>query len=296
MRLPALRPSMSRPRAAVPSARPDWKRRLDEIRANRSEGAGPLAQATLAVLARELRRPALASPATTRSFATEVTRELARTQPAMAVFGEWSRDWRGMRRTTSGNLLGRVLRRWVRRWNDRIRAEPARIGRVVARRMPPKARVLTLSHSSTVARAFLSLPASRRPREVIALESRPGGEGRSLVRELRRGGLPARWVPDRAMPRVVAAADLVVLGADTVEANGDLVHKVGTRALVAEAWRMGVPVVVIAGRSKWRTGPAAPGRLPRRFDRTPARGISEYWTDLGVRRPAGRAARASQRR
>lgn len=116
------------------------------------------------------------------------------------------------------------------------------------------------------------------------LESQPGGEGRTLASELRGAGIKARWVRDRSRRIAVRDSDLVVIGADTVERDGSVVHKVGTRALAREALRRQVPVVVVAGSSKWVPEFSRSGPLPRLFDRTPARWIAQYWTDQG-RRP-----------
>lgn len=289
---------MPRPRRRREDRGFGWRPGLARIRANRTEGAGPLARDALAILDQTLRRARRASGAEWRAWASEVAHALAATQPAMALFAQWAGDWRSMVRSARGAPLRPRLRAWVRRWKRRLREEPRRIDRVVVRRLPPRARVVTISHSSTVVGAFRSMPAARRPREVIALESRPGGEGRTLARALRGVGVPARWVRDPSMPRVVRTADVVVLGADTVESNGDVVHKVGTRALAEEAGRAEVPVVVVAGRSKWRLASTPRSPLPPRFDRTPARWISEYWTDRGVSRSRGRrhGAPLSQRR
>ncbi len=130
-------------------------------------------------------------------------------------------------------------------------------------------------------RSLLSLPAAQRPREVRALVSLPGGEGRATVRELRRGGLTARPVADRDGPREVRACDLVLVGADAVDAQGTLVHKVGTFGLARAAAQYRRPVVVLAGRSKWVPARLSRHPLPAAFDRTPRRLITAYWTDRG---------------
>jgi len=88
---------------------------------------------------------------------------------------------------------------------------------------------------------------------------------------------------------VAASADLVIIGADAVFSDGSIAHKVGTRILARAASKAGVPVVVVAGRSKFTGRPAPRRPLPARFDRTPSRYVSEIWTDSGVR--AGGAKR-----
>jgi len=145
---------------------------------------------------------------------------------------------------------------------------------------------VTLSRSRSVLWALEARKGSPRSVIVNVLESLPGGEGRIFAKELRRGGLAARVIPDAEGLVEVMAADLLLIGADAVFSDGSVVHKVGTRALAGAAARAGVPVVVVAGRSKFTLRPPPRRKLPAIFDRTPSRYISEFWTDRGVR-PGG---------
>ena len=126
-----------------------------------------------------------------------------------------------------------------------------------------------------------SARASRRPRTVVVLESRPGGEGRTLARELRRVGLVVELIPDREGASRVSRADLLLIGADSIFADGSVLHKAKTRSLALAAQRAGVPVVVAAGTAKFVRYRRPVRRVSSWFDRTPARAIREYWTDRG---------------
>ncbi|HLM70464.1 MAG TPA: hypothetical protein VK423_03685 [Thermoplasmata archaeon] len=171
----------------------------------------------------------------------------------------------------------------MRRERSRLRREPAGLIRTCRRRFPEARIVVTLSRSRSVLLALKAPPAGRRPGRIVVLESLPGGEGRLFAKDLDIAGLSARCIADRAGPDAVAASDLLIVGADAVFADGSVVHKVGTRILAETARRAGVPVVVVAGSSKF-TGRYRPRRaLPLRFDLTPPRFITEFWTDRGVR-------------
>lgn len=187
-----------------------------------------------------------------------------------------------MARAGSPSSIQRAARRWLRQERSRLRSELPRIGRTARRRFPSNATtVVTISRSRTVLRALTALPRNRRPRWVRVLESLPGGEGRPFAQDLRGAGLRATVVPDHDGPRVAQRSDLVLIGADAVFSDGSVVHKVGTRALASAARRYGVPVMVVAGRSKFTGRPPPTRRLPALFDRTPSRCISEFWTDRG---------------
>lgn len=111
--------------------------------------------------------------------------------------------------------------------------------------LPRRARIVTLSYSSTVLAVL-----SRRDFRVTVLESRPGDEGRRTARSLRQRGVDARVVPDSAVSRAVADARVVVVGADAVTRR-IVVNKVGTLPLALAARHARVPLFVVADLSKW---------------------------------------------
>jgi len=87
---------------------------------------------------------------------------------------------------------------------------------------------------------------------VYATETRPLLQGARLtVWELARMGVPHTLVTDSAAASVLARglASVVIVGADRVAANGDVINKVGTYPLALAAARAGVPMVVAAPES-----------------------------------------------
>lgn len=88
--------------------------------------------------------------------------------------------------------------------------------------------------------------------EAIALETRPLLQGGRLTTwELARMGAPHRLIVDSAAPFLLAqgAADVVLIGADRVAANGDTANKIGSFALALGAANAGVPFIVVAPES-----------------------------------------------
>jgi S-methyl-5-thioribose-1-phosphate isomerase len=87
---------------------------------------------------------------------------------------------------------------------------------------------------------------------VYAGETRPLLQGSRLTAwELSQLGAEYRIVADGAGAGVIAGGmvDAVVVGADRIAANGDVVNKVGTFALALAARRFGVPFLVAAPES-----------------------------------------------
>ncbi|CAN5834808.1 S-methyl-5-thioribose-1-phosphate isomerase [soil metagenome] len=88
--------------------------------------------------------------------------------------------------------------------------------------------------------------------EALALETRPLLQGGRLTTwELQRMGAPHRLIVDSAAPFLLSrrAADVVLIGADRVTANGDTANKIGSYALALGAARAGVPFIVVAPES-----------------------------------------------
>jgi methylthioribose-1-phosphate isomerase len=87
---------------------------------------------------------------------------------------------------------------------------------------------------------------------VVASETRPLLQGARLTAwELGRAGIPYRVAVDGAGPFLMARGevDAVIVGADRVCANGDVVNKVGTYAHALGARAAGVPFIVVAPES-----------------------------------------------
>jgi translation initiation factor 2B subunit (eIF-2B alpha/beta/delta family)/ADP-ribose pyrophosphatase YjhB (NUDIX family) len=109
-------------------------------------------------------------------------------------------------------------------------------------------RVLTLSRSGTV------LETLRRaaPEAVFVAESRPDREGVGVAVALADAGLDATLCVDAAVGHVVATegVDTVLVGADTVLADGTVVNKVGTRTAAVAAADAGADCYAVCATDK----------------------------------------------
>jgi methylthioribose-1-phosphate isomerase len=152
--------------------------------------------------------------------------------------------------------------------------------------------------------------------EVFVDETRPLLQGSRLTAwELDREGIPYTLIADNMAAVMMAEGRVshVVVGADRIAANGDVVNKIGTYGLAIVAREHGVPFVVAAPTStldltlasgadvpiEERDGaevrgldlfqrPAALAASPvanPAFDRTPARLVTAIVTEQGVHRP-----------
>lgn len=167
-----------------------------------------------------------------------------------------------------------------------------------------------------------SLHRRGRVRHVLVGETRPLLQGARLTAwELGHDGIPYEVVVDAAGPGLIARGevDAVVVGADRIAVNGDVVNKVGTYPLALAASRSGVPFVVAAPESTldpdatcgtavaieeraetevtvWRGSRLTPGAARARnpaFDVTPAELVTAIVTETRLLRPADRRPRTT---
>lgn len=207
------------------------------------------------------------------------------------------------------------LARWVAEravtFREELADAQAAVGRVGGNRLADGDVVLTHCHS-TAAMACVE-HAVERGAELSAYvkETRPRLQGHETARHLADLGVDATLVVDGAAHSVLGDVDHVLVGADSVAADGTLVNKVGTAGLATSAAARDVPVLVAASTIKLNpetlAGRATPieERSPdevvdpetRRaigdpdvenpaFDRTPPRYLDAVATEDGVVAPA----------
>ncbi|HEV8360941.1 MAG TPA: S-methyl-5-thioribose-1-phosphate isomerase [Candidatus Thermoplasmatota archaeon] len=181
---------------------------------------------------------------------------------------------------------------------------------------------VVLTHCNSACSVGVIATAARRHRlEAIATETRPRRQGHLTATQLRARGVPVTLIVDGAVNLAMREVDWVVVGADTIARNGDVVNKVGTSLVALSAREHGVPFYVAAETYKVdrraRTGEqvAIEERAAREvlegrrlpgvrvanpvFDVTPARLVTRIVTEVGTVPPSGLApllARSSRRR
>ena len=147
------------------------------------------------------------------------------------------------------------------------------------------------------------------PFHVYVDETRPLFQGARLTAwELAGAGIDVTLICDSAAAGLMAAGriDLILVGADRVAANGDVVNKVGTLSLAVLANHFGVPFYVACPLSTFDPNAASGREVPIEeraegeirqdhaaevrafnpaFDVTPARLVTAIITERGIARP-----------
>ena len=255
------------------------------IRANKDSGARQLALAAL---------EALASVANDgKDEVRESARALALAQPMMAaVQNAMALAWSHCQNGTEPAAA-------VKDAIDAIEVAPEGMA-IAARKVLPGDTVMTYSYSSTVSELLSRI----KPRRAIISEARPLGEGIRLARELRSAGIAVTFITEAQMALFVQEADAVVVGADTILPDGDLINKIGTRLLALAAKDAEVPfysateTLKVAAPSE--PMPFAPEEGRAReitsvrwlevrnvyYEATPGRLITGYITEEGLIKPS----------
>lgn len=241
----------------------DFDRRLHRIREDHRRGASEIAREALRLVA-ECARLASADSTTElvdglRSRASS----LAAARPSMAplrnLMARWSAALDGLpddphqaahRAAAAADELREISR-------EAVREAAARLADFIE----PGTVVMTHSLSSTVVEMFRRLKHDRVT--AIVTESRPLLEGHALAAKLNELAIATTLITDAQMGLAVRDADVVVVGADSVLADGGVVNKAGTYLLALAAREAKVPFYVCC--ESFKRCPA--GMLPPPLER-----------------------------
>lgn len=141
-----------------------------------------------------------------------------------------------------------------KRW---LRVHEAAIAETALRLIPEDGQILTNGRSTTVRAALRHAQRAGRRFRVVCAEGRPGCEGRVLASELASAGIEVTLVIDALAVAMVPQMQLVLVGADYLDANG-LVNKVGTYAIALAAGASKVAMYTLCGSEKF----LPPGYVP----------------------------------
>lgn len=114
---------------------------------------------------------------------------------------------------------------------------------------PDHCKILTHSYSSTIIEA-IKFAYNKKEIQVFVTESRPLFEGRKTANELSEYGIPTTLITDAAAGFFAKQADILLVGADSLLTNGDLINKAGTYPIILAAAFQGIPVYIASDTGK----------------------------------------------
>lgn len=143
-----------------------------------------------------------------------------------------------------------------------------RIGEIGARRISDGDVIMTHCNSSCALSVIKTAFKQGKHIEVYATESRPFMQGLVSARELLKMGVPTTLIVDSAVRHFIRDIDKVIVGADSIAANGAVVNKIGTSQMALAAHESRVLFFVAAESYKFHTGTLV-GRLVEIEERDP---------------------------
>ncbi len=166
-----------------------------------------------------------------------------------------------------------------------LEASRERTAEIGAKRIRDGMLVFTHCHSSTVTRMIAKAKADGKEFSVICTETRPALQGRITAREMVELGVQTMFIVDSAARSYMGDVDLVLVGADAITSEGNIVNKIGTSSIAVLADEARKPFYVVSELLKFD-----PETLCGEYERIEQRNPAEVWKNrpkgLSVRNPA----------
>lgn len=232
--------------ARSPAVHPEVQETARQIAEMETRGAATIADAAAAALGAQAADSDADDSEAFRAEMRTAARELHDTRPTAVSLPNALR----FVLTGMGGKSVAALRRSVERRVAEFRAEledaQERLGRIGAGRLRDGDVVMTHCHS-TDALACVEAAVERGTEvEAVVKETRPRNQGHITAERLRELGVPVTLIVDNAAHRFMDDVDHLLVGADSIAADGSVVNKIGTAGLAVSARDRGVPVMVAA--------------------------------------------------
>jgi ribose 1,5-bisphosphate isomerase len=170
-------------------------------------------------------------------------------------------------------------------FQKKLEASKEHIAEIGAKRIRDGSVILTHCHSSTVTRLLAKAKEDGKTFEVICTETRPALQGRITAKELVALGIKTTMIVDSAARTFMNEVDLVIVGADALTSEGNIVNKIGTSAIALLAYEARKPFYVVTELLKFD-----PATLCGDYEKIEERSPAEIWMEppqnLIIRNPA----------
>jgi len=143
-----------------------------------------------------------------------------------------------------------------------------RIGEMGARRISDGDVLMTHCHSECAISIIETAFRQGKHVEVFVTEARPMRQGLISARLLSKAGIPTTLIVDSAARHFIRDVDKVIVGADSIAANGAVINKIGTSQIALAAHEARVLFFVAAESYKFHPGTLV-GRLVEIEERPP---------------------------
>ena len=140
------------------------------------------------------------------------------------------------------NTRARELKARAESWAKAADERKQRLVSGAVRHLAEVRGILAFDYSSTVAAIVLQLAAKPEPPIVVVPESRSIAGGVRYLQEFPPAGISVRFIPDAAIEHGLAACDTVLLGVETLRADGSFLNTIGSLMTARLAAPLGIEV------------------------------------------------------
>ena len=247
------------------------RRIADDIRTMKIRGAGRIARAAAKALKITAKATKARTPAEFIKELDRVSKLLLSTRPTAVSLPNAIR-FVTLRPKLAKDVDLRTLRRMVvSRADEFIRTSRdavKRIGEIGARRISDGDVIMTHCNSNCAISIIKTAFKQGKHIQVYVTESRPMDQGLTSARQLLKAGVPTTLIVDSAVRHFIRDIDKVIVGADSIAANGAVINKIGTSQLALAAHEARVLFFVAAESYKFHPGTLV-GRLVEIEEREP---------------------------
>ncbi|RQG98839.1 ribose 1,5-bisphosphate isomerase [Natrarchaeobius oligotrophus] len=218
----------------------------DDIAEMRIRGAATIADAAAEALATQAELSDASSPAAFRSQMHAAAKTVYETRPtAVSLPNALRYVLREMDGDTVDELRSSTIA-GAEAFRRNLERAQTTLGEIGANRLRDGDVVMTHCHSTDALACIEAALEAGKHIEAIVRETRPRNQGHITARQLREWGVPVTLIVDNAARRYLNDADHVLVGADSIAADGSVINKIGTSGLAVNARERGVPVMVAA--------------------------------------------------
>ena len=225
---------------------PDVLDATEAISTMEIRGAATIADAAADALATQAEASDAETSEAFRAEMRQAARHLRETRPtAVSLPNALRYVLQGMEGTTVESLRSNTIEA-AREFQRELDQAQSNLGQIGANRLRDGDVIMTHCHSTDALACVRHALDDGKEIHAIVKETRPRNQGHITARQLREWGVPVTLIVDNAARRYLDQADHVLVGADSIAADGSVINKVGTSGLAVNARERGVPIMVAA--------------------------------------------------
>jgi len=181
--------------------------------------------------------------------------------------------------------LATLVHRTADQFLQNLETSKKKIAEIGSKRIKSSSRILTHCHSSTVTHIFERAKKEGKQFEIICTETRPRFQGRITARELIDLEIKTTMIVDSAVRFFINNVDLVMVGADAITSEGNVINKIGTSLIALAANEARTPFYVVSELLKFD-----PSTVHGDYEKIEERNPNEIWAEapskLEIKNPA----------